>query len=84
MYIKKDSRNKFQYFTDTMHKLEIRDADELSYLLTLLMHEYLNSKPESTNMYSEAIGALEITKLELFRRHAALLGNEKLKENGDV
>lgn len=83
-YIKIEDRERLKSFTQHMEGLEIRTPGELNYLLTLLTHTYLNSKPESYQMYNDALGALEGAKLELYRRHVALYENEKIKENGDV
>jgi hypothetical protein len=83
-YIKKEDRERFNAFTRLLDEQEIKSAGELNYLLTVLVHKYLNMKPESYNMYNDAIGALEGAKLELYRRHVALYENEKIKENGDV
>ena len=84
MYIKMGDKSRFSDLLNAVGQSEIKDAEELSYLLTMLTHRYLNMKPESISMYGEVLGALEMTKLELFRRHVALLENEKIKENGDI
>ncbi len=83
-YIKQEDRNRFNAFTRSIDELEIKSPGELNYLITVLTHRYLNMKPESYQMYNDAIGALEGAKLELYRRHVAAYENEKIKENGDV
>ena len=83
-YIKKEDREKFNELLAVLEKQEIKTAGELNFLLTMIVHKYLNQKPESYAMYNDAIGALEGSKLELYRRHVAYYENEKIKENGDV
>jgi hypothetical protein len=83
-YIAQKDREKFSAFTQSMKDLDIKTAGELNYLLTMLTHRYLNQKPESYQMYNDAVGALEGAKLELYRRHVAPYENIKIKENGDV
>lgn len=83
-YIKKEDRTRLETFVQAMETVEIKSPGELNYLLTLLAHRYLNQKPESYQMYNDAVGALEGAKLELYRRHVASYENEKIKENGDV
>lgn len=83
-YIKKEDRERLNGLAQVIETAEIRTPGELNYLLTLMTHRYLNQKPESYQMYNDAIGALEGAKLELYRRHVAQYENEKIKENGDV
>jgi hypothetical protein len=83
-YIRKEDRESFNAFTRLLDEQDIKSPGELNYLLTMLVHRYLNQKPESYQMYNDAMGALEGAKLELYRRHVALYENEKIKENGDV
>lgn len=83
-YIKKTDREKFGAFVASMEQLNISTPGELNYLLTMLTHRYLNTKPESYQMYNDAVGALEGCKLELYRRHIADYEDKKRTENGDV
>ena len=83
-YIKKEDRERFQVFVQNLETLEIKTPGELNYLLTLMIHRYLNQKPESYQGYNDAVGAIEGAKLELYRRHVASYENDKIKENGDV
>ena len=59
---------------------------ELTYLLFTECLKYLHREGvrESFAHYAEVLGALEATKLELYRRHVAPYEDKKLKENGDV
>jgi hypothetical protein len=55
---------------------------ELVYLLTRLVLTYLGSSPCFED-YDKVIGALECTKLELYRRRVAEYEEVKKRENGD-
>ena len=58
---------------------------ELTYALYRECVRYARSEPpESFATYAEILGALEATKLELYRRHVVPYENIKLEENGDV
>jgi hypothetical protein len=83
-YIKITDRERLATLVQTLESTEIRSPGELNYLITMITHRYLNQKPESYQMYNDAIGALEGAKLELYRRHVSTYEDEKIKENGDV
>lgn len=64
---------------------EILSAGELNYAITCLVIEYIAGKGKlSYGAINEAIGALECSKLELYRRLAVPYEDKKIKENGDV
>ena len=83
-YIKKEDRERFNAFTRLLDEQDIKSPGELNYLITMIVHKYLNQKPESYMMYTIAVGVLEGAKLELYRRHVAQYEDEKIEENGDV
>jgi len=83
-YIKQDDRTRLNPLVQEMEETTINTPGELNFLLTMLVHRFLNQKPESYQGYNDAIGALEGAKLELYRRHIASYENDKIKENGDV
>jgi len=83
-YIKKEDRLKFSELLAVLEKEPINSAGELNYLLTMIVHKYLNQKPENYQSYNDAIGALEGCKIELYRRHISDYEDTKQKENGDV
>lgn len=56
---------------------------ELVYVLTLTVDEFLGGSPRFSDL-AEVIGALEATKLELYRRVVAPYEDEKCHQNGDV
>ena len=60
-------------------------AGELNYLLTQLCLEYMEDNPDSGYVIlNDIIGALELCKMEFFRRVVTPYENEKIEENGDV
>jgi hypothetical protein len=83
-YISQEARSTFESFTKSMENLDIRTPGELNYLLTMLIHRYLNQLPENYQSYNDVVGALECCKFELSRRHLADYENNKMGENGDV
>lgn len=60
-----------------------RTPGELTYQLTRVVVDYIVQQ-ECFTTYAEAIGALEATKLELYRRMIAPYEDKKREENGDV
>lgn len=71
-----------------------RNAGELNYMITMLVKDYLNLsefneekqeyiKPDYQK-FNDALGALEGSKLELYRRMVAPYEDFKKIENGDV
>lgn len=88
-YIKPEQRDDLAQLINMIQEGYIRDAGELNYLITNLVHNYLYHKEQQTGkpsyaFYNDAIGALECAKLELYRRKVIPYENEKIKENGDV
>lgn len=76
-YIKQSERAQLDY-------MDASTPGQLNYLMTLLVHEYVNRQGRSYQAYNDAVGALECCKLELYRRLIAPYEDEKIKENGDV
>lgn len=79
-YIKRIDRNRF-------NDADIpcpNTAGELNYLITTICHEYILDRGLNYAHINEVIGALECTKLELYRRIASPYEDKKILENGDV
>lgn len=57
---------------------------DLNYLFSMIIKSYIHVKDESYQTYNDIIGALENTKLELYRRKIGNYEDSKIKENGDV
>jgi hypothetical protein len=59
-------------------------AGELTYNLYSECMNYLNQKGFQFARFADVLGALEATKLELYRRHIGPYEDQKIEENGDV
>lgn len=59
------------------------NVGELTYKLTLAVDEYLGLKPRFSD-FAAVLGALEATKLELYRRVIAPYEDQKILAHGDV
>ena len=60
------------------------DSGGLNYLLTKTCLEYLDARKQSYKYYNDVIGALECSKLEMYRRAIAPYEDTKITENGDI
>jgi len=67
--------------TDT--SLGPNSVGQLTYVLYKTCVDYLE-EPARFADYAEVLGALEATKLELYRCRIAPYEDEKIKENGDI
>lgn len=61
-----------------------RTPGQLNYQLTQLLDGYIQHHGLSYSTLNAIIGALECTKMELYRRIAAPYEDKKWSENGDV
>lgn len=59
-------------------------AGELTYNLYKECMNYLNQKGFQFAHFADVLGALEATKLEIYRRQIADYEDQKIEENGDV
>lgn len=83
-YIKQQERDRFENLVKSMHLTAVLNAGELNYLITQLVHSFLETKARSYQNYNDALGALEGAKLELYRQHIAKYEDVKIALNGDV
>jgi hypothetical protein len=77
------------YITETERHIVDREGPwtqgQLNYALTMECRNYIERNGGlSYRAISEAIGALECCKLELYRRLAAPYEDQKIYDNGDV
>lgn len=77
-YIKEERREEVEV------SLKPEDAGELNYLLTTIIYDYMVRKGKRYQVMNDIVGAIENSKLELYRRVIAPYEDKKLKENGDV
>lgn len=85
-YIKKDLRDKLDIklmdLAKTLESCGIENrAGVLNYSISVLLRELFSKKYSEIN---EAVGMLDCTKMEFYRRFAAPYEDAKIKENGDV
>lgn len=84
-YIKQDDRRKFGGIICDIDKLTSEmKAGDLNFLITSIVHRYIESHGLSYGTINEVIGVLECAKLELYRRKAVPYEKLKIEENGDV
>jgi hypothetical protein len=83
-YIKKEDRQNFEYLVKNMSLAKINSAGDLNYLITRLVHSFLEQHSKSYQNYNDALGALEGSKLELYRRFISSYEDVKISANGDV
>ncbi|HEC66192.1 MAG TPA: hypothetical protein ENI23_12950, partial [bacterium] len=57
---------------------------ELNFYFTWLAGKYLQKKGERYQTYNDIMGALEGSKLEIYRRLVSAYEDKKIKENGDI
>ena len=82
-YIKQEDRAKFKDIARQMGDLA-DCAGDINYFVTELAHAYIKKKGLRYANINEVIGALECTKLELYRKVAIPYEDQKIAENGDV
>ena len=82
-YIKRKDRAKF---IDQIRELvkSISTPGELNYTISVLSDSLAIKFGRDYNAYNSVIGALECSKLELYRRVVAEHEEKKIRENGDV
>jgi hypothetical protein len=62
----------------------IDNPGKLNYLITVLVHKYINEKGLRYQYINDVVGALEGAKMELYRVVATPYENKKIEENGHV
>ena len=82
-YIKKDYRELFDASLSVMFD-GLKNPGDLNYCFTRMCHEFLNLHGINYTNFNACIGALECTKLELYRRYIAPYEDIKIEENGDI
>lgn len=83
-YVDRIERDRLHKILDEARKAEIGSVGNLNYLITSLCFQYLSEKGESYQVFNDLIGALEVAKLELYRRQVSEYEDFKKALNGDV
>lgn len=82
-YIEKKDRQHFDLHIDAISP-DIDTPGELNYIITRLMHKYLDRKTVRYHNLNELIGAIECAKLELYRRIVGPYEDQKIQQYGDI
>lgn len=86
-YVKSDDRARLDTFLPRLspdYRNGPRSAGELNYMFTVLSLRYIHHYGQRYENFNDVLGALEATKLELYRRMVSPYEDEKIKDNGDV
>lgn len=67
-----------------LNQLEEGSAGECNYIITRLLHRFIEIDGKCYDTLNTAIGILEAAKLELYRTIAAPYENKKAQQNGCV
>lgn len=87
-YIKQENRNKFDNEVNALiakvHCVPDSDmAGTLNYIITRLVEASMRGEMKYAKL-NAIVGALECSKLEMYRRLAVPYEDEKIRESGDV
>lgn len=82
-YIKPDNRHVFESHIQNL-ATDAENAGDLNYIITKMIHLYLQKKGLRYANCNEVMGALECCKLELYRKLIGPYEDEKVVENGGV
>jgi hypothetical protein len=83
-YIKKIDRKKFESLMITLQHSYPTSVGELNYLVSCLVKMYIDVHGGNYQAFNDAIGAMECSKMEMYRRFAIPYEDLKCKENGDI
>lgn len=81
-YIKKEDRTKFDKGLEEL--APAKNPGELNYLITMLLHRYMNYNGHNYQNCNDVLGALSGASNEFYRRKVAPYEDKKIEENGDV
>ena len=86
-YITKKDRIKFETSLSKILQSYIQEpftTGELNYLITKIIHMYIEEKGLKYEYINDVIGVLECAKTEFERRVVGPYEEKKIKENGDI
>lgn len=63
---------------------KIDNVGELNYIITHILHTFIEKKPWSYSNFNSIIGVLECIKQEYYRRIIVKYEEKKIEENGDI
>lgn len=82
-YIKDKDRQVFEGAIQEINNV-MMNPGELNYVITRLIHGYVNFHGLSYDSLNDAVGVLECAKQEFIRRVVGPYEDIKIKSNGDV
>ncbi len=90
-YIKQEDRLNFLKSIHEIRMLFSRlemsgklDVGKLNYIISIIIHEYLENKGLKYNTCNDIMGVMESAKAEFYRRVVAPYEDLKIQENGDI
>lgn len=88
-YIHQDNRTKYDQAIDEIvaelpESSNMALAGDVNFVISSIIKRYLAAMPESYTTMNAMVGALECSKLELYRRTMVPYEDRKIHENGDI
>lgn len=84
-YIKQENRDIFDPLLESIIRgVEVAEVGDLNYIITRIVHKWIEKQGLKYKNLNAAIGVLECAKLELYRMIAAPYENGKQMENGHI
>ena len=86
-YIAPEGRNRLQIYLTALSEMMAQDEDfagDFNFIICTLANEHLNRVGIRYKNLNRIIGALECSKLEIYRRVAAEYEDAKAEQNGDL
>lgn len=87
-YIKKTDREKYERSLDSLVRHLPEDittlAGEFNYVVSSLAKRYINKHGEKYARYQALLGAMDLAKMEVYRRFVLPYEDECIRKNGDI
>jgi hypothetical protein len=85
-YITSDRRARYDERLNALNETidDSTPGGDINYIVTSVLAAWIEKRGLSYAALAEAVGVIETSKLELYRRVAAPYEDDKIAENGDV
>jgi hypothetical protein len=87
-YIKSEDRYNIEYLLRNIRRAinnnEINTCGELNFMITTILHTFIEKQGCNYSNLNNVIGLLECIKQEYYRRIVADYEDKKIEENGDI
>ena len=87
-YITSEKRNDLQLLLreviSGIHKKEVESVGDLNYIITTIVHHFIEKHGTNYTNLNSIIGVLECAKQEYYRRIVTEYEKIKIHENGDI